>query len=97
MLSESLRTGKVLEIVPIAILKLIDNGETDYKIIAVPKENDKRIINATTYTELTKNYPKLLEIIELWFLNYNPKDSSSVEGWGDEQEAIDEIKRHLKN
>ena len=38
VMSETLATGTVLEILPIAILKLIDDGETDYKVIAVPKE-----------------------------------------------------------
>ena len=94
VISETLATGTVLEVLPIAILKLIDDGETDYKIIAVPIEKNKRIIRATTYTELTTDYPKLLKIIELWFLNYNPKDSSSVDGWGDEKEALNEIKLH---
>ena len=97
VISEAMITGAVLEILPIAILKLIDDGETDYKIIAVPQDKSKRIIRATTYAELTTDYPKLLEIVELWFLNYNPKDSSSVEGWADEQEALNEIKLHLKN
>ncbi len=34
VLSESLPTETVVEIVPIAVLKLIDDGELDYKIIA---------------------------------------------------------------
>lgn len=97
VISEAMTTGTVLEILPIAMLKLIDDGETDYKVVAVPQDNSKRIIRATTYAKLTADYPKLLKIIELWFLNYNPKDSSSVEGWGDEKEALNEIKLHLKN
>lgn len=97
VLSETVATGTVLEIIPIAILKLIDDGEKDYKVIALPKEESKRIINATSYVNLVKNYPALVEIVATWFLNYNPNDSGAVEGWGDEQEALNEIKRHLKN
>jgi len=97
VISESEPTGTIMEIIPVALLKLIDDGDTDYKVIAVPKDNAKRIIRANTYNELSTDYPKLLDIMELWFLNYNPKDSSSVDGWGDEQEAINEIKRNLKN
>ncbi len=96
VVSETVATGTVLEIQPIAVLKLIDDGEKDYKVIAVPKEKNKQIIRATTFAELTTNYSKLLNIVELWFLNYNPKDSSSTEGWGDEQEALNAIKLHLK-
>ncbi len=94
VISETITTGTVLEIIPIAILKLIDDSKTDHKVIAVPQDKSKRIIRATTYAKLTKDYPELLEIVELWFLNYNPKDSSSVEGWGDEKDALKEIKKH---
>lgn len=97
IISSSEITGTVVEIVPVAILKLVDDGEKDYKIIAVPQNEHRRIITATTYTGLRTNYSKLLDIVELWFLNYNPSDTSSVEGWGDEKEAVAEIERHLKN
>lgn len=97
VISETLVTGTVLESLPIAVLKLIDAGETDYKIIAVPQEKGKRIIRATSYAELVADYPKLIDIIVLWFLNYNPEDRSAVEGWGDEKEALKEIEAHLKN
>lgn len=97
VLSETVATGTVMEIIPIAIIKLIDDGETDYKIIAVPQDKKQRIIKATNYSELNTSYPKLLEILELWFLNYNPNDSSFVEEWGNEKKAYKEIKLHLKN
>lgn len=80
VISEAVQTGTILEIIPIAFLKLIDDGEMDYKVIAIPQNKSNRIIRATNYAELIADYPKLLEIIELWFLNYNPNDSSSVEG-----------------
>lgn len=95
VISEALPTGTVVESVPIAVLKLIDDGETDYKVIAVPFEKSIRVISATTYSELSSNYPALLKILELWFLNYNKNDVSTIEGWGNEQEATSEIKHHL--
>jgi len=97
VLSEAVPTGTVIETLPIAILKLIDKGEIDYKIVAVPKSKKDRILDATTYAELVDKYPKLLEIIALWFLNYNLNDSSTIEGWGDEKVALQEIILQLKN
>lgn len=97
VISESIATGTVIETLPIALLKLIDDGEIDYKVIAVPVDKKKQIINATSYENLVTNYPKLLEIVELWFLNYNKNDISTIEGWGDEKEAFEEILRHLKH
>ncbi len=91
VLSESVDTGSIIEINPIAILKLIDDGEIDYKIIAIPIDESKRIINANTYTDLSKNFVEVKTIIELWFLNYNKDDHCLIKGWGDEKEAIKEI------
>lgn len=96
LISESLATGTVAEVLPIAILRLVDDGEKDYKIIAVPAKKELRIINALTYDDLSANYKALIRIIETWFLNYNAKDVSTLEGWGDEKEALREIRRHHK-
>lgn len=94
VLSESAATGSILEIVPIAVVKLIDDGELDYKIIAVPFNKNDRIINANTYKEFTQKFPEVKTIIELWFLNYNKDDEAKIDGWGDEKEAKKEIKAH---
>lgn len=97
ILAEALPQGAVIESIPIGFLKLLDNGEKDYKVIAVPKDKSLRIIQATTLDELTTEYGAILKIIELWFANYNKKDVSVVQGWGDELEAMQEIKNTIKN
>jgi inorganic pyrophosphatase len=94
VLSESVETGTVMEIIPIAMLKLIDNGEIDYKIIAIPADESKQIVKANSFVEFSKNYPIIKEIIELWFLNYNKDDIAKVEGWEDEKRAILEINKN---
>ena len=97
VIAETHSVGTVMKVLPIALLKLIDDGEIDYKIIAVPAAEKKQIVNVTSYENLVSDYPELLKIIELWFLNYNKKDVSRVDGWGDEKEAVAEIRRNLKN
>lgn len=97
VISESEPIGAVVQIIPIAILKLVDDGEMDSKIIATPKEKEKQVVHAKTFNQLERDYPKLLEIIGLWFLNYNPTDASTIKGWGNEVEALNEIKLHLKD
>lgn len=96
VISESLKTGTVIETIPIAILKLMDNGEEDYKIIAVPAKEELRIISALSYEQLGLNYPGLSRILEIWFVNYNREDPASVEGWGNEKEALETVKKQLK-
>lgn len=96
VLSFSLPTGTVLEVIPIAVFKLLDNGETDYKIIAIPKEQELQTIQTKNLSSLNSSYPKVQEIIATWFLHYNPKDTSQNLGWGNEKEAVLEIQKALK-
>ena len=96
VISEAIKTGVVLEIIPIGVLKLIDNNECDYKIIGVPAEENLRIIKALSFNELKNGYPKILKILELWFLNYDKGDTLRTDGWGDEKEALMEIRTAMK-
>lgn len=91
VLSESVFTGTVIEIIPIGVLKLIDDGEIDSKIIAIPANSKMQIIKVKTYQEFLIKYPEAKSIIESWFLNYNKEDPASINGWGNEQEALLEI------
>lgn len=93
VLSESISTGSVIEVTPIAMLKLIDDGQIDYKVIAIPLDDDKQIIKATSFVELSENYPDIMKIIELWFLNYNKDDIVKIDGWEDEIVAVKEINK----
>lgn len=96
VLSESLPTATVINIIPIAVLKLIDKGEQDYKIIAVPANRDERTIDTETYQSFATNFKGAKKIIELWFVNYDT-DQLIIQGWGDEQEAISEIKKLIES
>lgn len=92
VLSEGESTGSIIKVLPIAMLKLIDDGEMDYKIIAIPMDVNKQIINTKTYLEFSNKFPEIKQIVELWFLNYNKKDTAKIEGWSDEKMALQEIK-----
>ena len=95
VLSSSIASKTVLEVIPIGVLKLIDNKEEDFKIIAIPYDTSIQTINATTFSQLTSKYKGVLDIIELWFLNYNPKDPALSLGWGDEKEAFKMIQKNI--
>jgi len=93
VLCESLKTGTVIEIIPIGVLKLIDNEELDYKIIAIPSNKDLQIIKANNYADLSENYPEVKSLLETWFLSYDKSESAKVNGWGDEKDALIDIKK----
>ncbi|PQB03596.1 inorganic diphosphatase [Aureitalea marina] len=96
VLCTSLSTGTVIETIPIGVLKLIDEGEQDYKILAIPAKVSDRTIQSETLEELRAKYPQLLEIIESWFLNYD-QDETRSQGWGDQKQAIEIIDRSRVN
>lgn len=91
LISEHLPTGSVIEILPIALLHLEDGGENDSKIIAVPVDESKRIINASSYQELISKYPKVVSIITEWFINYKGSEIIEFKGWEDELYAKEKI------
>lgn len=91
VLAEALPKGQVIETIPIALLKLKDNEELDYKIIAVPKDPKLQIIDCVSYACLQKNYSAIISIIELWFTHYKGKNKIIVLGWETEELAIQEI------
>ncbi len=95
VIAEALPTGTILEIIPIGMLKLLDNGEYDYKIIGIPIKKELQIIQATTYVNFIEKYPKAKEIIDDWFLHYDTSDVLSSEGWANEKETLQEIQKSL--
>ncbi|OFX49762.1 MAG: hypothetical protein A2046_11445 [Bacteroidetes bacterium GWA2_30_7] len=92
VISESLPTKTVLEIIPIAIIYMIDDNEVDYKILAVPLKENLRVIKALSYEELLFNYPKIPEIISDWLINYKGTGKVTIERWASANEAIFMIK-----
>jgi len=96
ILCKSLPTGTVMEVLPIGMLKLIDDGELDYKIIAIPMDLSLRTVDATSLKVLQDTYPYIQEIVAQWFLHYDSGNSQEIQGVGNEIEALNEIKSQLK-
>lgn len=95
VLSEHLKTGTVIQVMPIALLRLIDNDEIDSKIIAVPVDSEQRIIQAKSLSELKSRYSNIQKLIELWFLSYKGPYKVKTMGWEDEKMANIEIMKSL--
>lgn len=94
LISESIPTGSLVDIVPIAILNLLDSGEKDSKIIAVPLDREKKIIDISSYKELDTDFKRVKEIIEIWFLSYKGPEKVIFINWGDEKDAFYEILKY---
>lgn len=95
VISPSQTTGTILPVIPLAMLKLIDNGEEDFKIIAVPVDPNLNVLGVTTYEQLRAKKPILLDLIEKWFLNYDTEPAHSL-GWANQEETKAYVKANLK-
>ena len=93
LISEALSTGTIVDIFPIGMLVINDNNENDTKIIAIPVEKKLQIISVDSFKELEDNYPAILKIIQLWFLNYKEGNVIHYIRWDDEVSAKEEIEK----
>ncbi len=80
--------GAVINVRPVGVLKMVDDGGEDEKIIAVPSPHlTKRYLKVLNYTDL----PEItLEQIQHFFAHYKDLEAGKwvkIAGWGDAAEA----------
>ncbi|MCB0644116.1 MAG: inorganic diphosphatase [Phaeodactylibacter sp.] len=93
VIAEALPSQSILETIPIATLRLLDDGEIDTKIIAVPADPKLRVIQATNYQDFVIHYDAARAILENWFLSYKGIGRTELLGWNDEAFALATIKQ----
>lgn len=96
VLGSTLESGTLIEVIPIGVLKLLDNGEEDFKVLAVPAKLETWKISLDNFIDFNNKYPGAKDIIEIWFKNYNREDTSEILGWGDELEAMTYIENNAR-
>ncbi|VVU95386.1 Inorganic pyrophosphatase [seawater metagenome] len=74
--SLQLKTGQVIQVKVICILGMIDENETDWKVIVINTKDPlaKKINNITT---LKKYQPGILDAIRTWLRNYKTSEGKS--------------------
>ncbi|MCH2215908.1 MAG: inorganic diphosphatase [Flavobacteriales bacterium] len=78
--------GSVVICKVIGVLKLIDRGEQDDKLVAVSTQSAFYKVN--DLEELASNYGGVTNIIETWFTNYKGPGKMISNGFGDKQSAL---------
>ena len=94
IIGESIKQGVILEIKPIATLKLLDSGEEDHKVIGVPVDTSLNIANINDYESLSE---PIKEIIKTWFTSYKGPGEMEFQGWIGTDSTNIEIKKWIKN
>lgn len=78
ILGTALKRGEIVQVKPIGLINMIDNGEHDSKLLAVPISGGP-FVGLTTLEELKTAYPGVLEIITLWLTNYKGPNKVSID------------------
>lgn len=97
LLGEKKNRGAVIKAKIIGLIKMIDSGKADHKIIALPIDSQIFLTNSLSNIEdLKKNYPGMLKIIEIWFENYKHTGQVIIQGYDNTLKALDIIKSSQK-
>ena len=85
VLSHALARGSVVKVKVIGVLKLIDTGEQDDKLIAVLPSGPLGKVD--DLAELEKKFPGVKTIVEIWFQNYKGPGRMESQGYADSAAA----------
>mgnify|MGYP003436092353 FL=1 len=91
-----LPTGIFIEAKVIGVMKLVDDGEVDDKVVVVPADDRN---NGNAINTLADLPPQLIKQIEFHFNHYKDlkkAGTTKVESWGDIEEAKAVIKESQK-
>lgn len=93
VISETKSTGTILSVIPIAVIRIVDEGEEDDKIIAVPSNSSDRILDIESFKEWKDCYPASIEMLLTWYNNYDSSGQNVILGIEDETVAKSIIKK----
>jgi len=96
MTEQPLATGIFLEARVIGVMKFVDDGEVDDKIVCVPADDRN---NGNAYKTLSDLPQQLIKQIEFHFNHYKDlkkAGTTKVESWGDVEEAKQVIKESIE-
>ena len=85
VLGPAVPRGSVIKAKLIGVLKLLDGGERDDKLIAVLR--DSPFYEVGSLDELNTEFNGVTDILQTWFSNYKGPGETEAKGFGDEREA----------
>jgi inorganic pyrophosphatase len=94
VIGNAVERGKILRCKVIGLLKLIDNGEQDDKLLAVAESSSLSAVN--DLIELERQYPGIMEIIETWFAHYKGDGVMVSRGFSTVEEALFTLNTAIK-
>lgn len=86
VLAPALPRGTVAKVRVIGMMKFLDGGEQDDKLLAVM--NDTPLGKVRTLAELNTAFPGVADAAHLWFTNYKGPGKMEFKGWAEADEAM---------
>ncbi len=86
LLGPAVARGSVVRARPVGVLRLLDDGERDDKILAVRTRGP--LSDVTDLTTLDARYPGVRQIVETWFTHYKGPGRIRSGGFADAVEAM---------
>lgn len=94
-----LQVGVLVKVRPVAVMEMIDSGESDYKIIGVPV-NDRRWDDVKELSDLNKHnlkeYAHFFETYKMLKSEDKEKNKVVVNGYKGRMEAIEAVKKSIE-
>lgn len=94
VLGPAIPRGSIVPVRAIGVLKLLDGGEQDDKIIAVSSDSDLNRISSIE--ELQREFNGIREIVEIWFSNYKGPGEIVSKGYADVAESQAVINAYIE-
>ena len=92
VIASTLATGTVVECKIVGVIKLLDEGEQDDKLLAIPVDESLQVIKGNSVAQMDS---AALDLIKIWLLNYSA-DEMIFQGYGESEEAKDIIEKWRK-
>jgi inorganic pyrophosphatase len=90
VLGPAIARGSVIKTRIVAIIYMLDDDETDTKLLAVEINNP--FLNINSYDILVNNYPGIIDILKIWLTNYKGPNRIEVLSIENERDAIHLLK-----
>ena len=93
VLAETQPIGTVMEVLPIGLLTLDDNGTLQPIVLAVPARPSQQILpEVASWQDLTSRYPGAKEVLRQWFQHQGRPGEVRIVGWKDEKAAEQQVR-----
>jgi inorganic pyrophosphatase len=80
--------GSVVPVKPVGVYAMIDDGELDWKVIAIAAD-DPKAKDVNDVADVEKHFPGELEKIRVWFRDYKTPDGKPQNAFGLNDECME--------